>query len=98
MISRSQVQHVSHLARLALTPAEEERFTEQLGSILAYVEQLSQLDTTGIDPLMSERSLNESLRPDQSCSWPSQEDLMGNAPERSGDFFKVPQILQTEAD
>jgi len=96
MISRSQVQHVAHLARLALTPAEEERFTEQLGSILAYVEQLSQLDTTGIDPVMSERSLTESLRPDQSRPWPSREDLMGNAPDRAGDFFKVPKILQTD--
>ncbi|MEN9204928.1 MAG: Asp-tRNA(Asn)/Glu-tRNA(Gln) amidotransferase subunit GatC [Thermostichales cyanobacterium SZTDM-1c_bins_54] len=96
MISRSQVRHVAHLARLALTAEEEERFTQQLGSILAYVEQLGQLDTTGIDPLLSEHSLNESLRPDRVQVWADREALFANAPDRAGDFFKVPKILEED--
>ncbi|GAB4218552.1 MAG: Asp-tRNA(Asn)/Glu-tRNA(Gln) amidotransferase subunit GatC [Synechococcales cyanobacterium] len=98
MITREDVQHVAHLARLALSPEEEERFTEQLGSILTYVEQLGQLETTGIDPLRDGHALNETLRQDQVRPWPDPETLLQNAPERSGDFFKVPKILHTEAD
>ena len=50
MIDRDQVQKVAHLARLSLSAPEEEQFTDQLNAILAYVEQLGELDTTDVPP------------------------------------------------
>ena len=50
MINREQVRKVALLARLELTPEEEEQFTAQLGRILEYFEQLSELDVTNVQP------------------------------------------------
>src|SRR5207302_8437292 len=50
-IDRAQVRHVARLARLALSPEEEERFAAQLGHVLEYIERLSAVDVSGVEPL-----------------------------------------------
>ena len=93
MIDREQVHKVANLARLNLTETEEEEFTGQLSSILAYFEQLSELDTTNVLPTTRAIELSNITRNDKLQPFPNKEDLLTAAPDPDGDFFSVPQIL-----
>ncbi|MEW6496455.1 MAG: Asp-tRNA(Asn)/Glu-tRNA(Gln) amidotransferase subunit GatC [Cyanobacteriota bacterium] len=96
MIDREQVHKVSTLARLEMTAQEEEQMTAQLSSILEYFEQLSELDTTDVQPTTRAIDVSNVTRPDELQPFPDREELLREAPEQDGDFFKVPQILQSE--
>lgn len=98
MLDREQVQKVAHLARLELTPEEEENFTTQLGSILDYFEQLSELDTTDVQPMTRAIELSNITRPDEIKSEVKPEELLREAPEQEDLFFRVPQILSSDED
>jgi aspartyl-tRNA(Asn)/glutamyl-tRNA(Gln) amidotransferase subunit C len=93
MIDREQVQKVAHLARLELTPDEEEQFTSQLSSILEYVEQLNELDTTDIPPTTRAIDVSNITREDECHPYAEPEALLEQAPEREDTFFRVPQIM-----
>lgn len=96
MIDREQVHKVANLARLEMTAEEEEQMTAQLSSILEYFEQLSELDTTDVPPTTRAIDVSNVTRPDQLQPYPNREDLLKEAPEQDGDFFKVPKILNSE--
>lgn len=96
MIDRDQVHKVALLARLELTPEEEEQFTTQMGSILEYFQQLSELDVRNVEPTTRAIDVSNITRPDAMHSYPNREALLKEAPEQEGDFFKVPQILGGE--
>ncbi|NDJ19557.1 Asp-tRNA(Asn)/Glu-tRNA(Gln) amidotransferase subunit GatC [Myxacorys almedinensis] len=93
MIDREQVQKVAHLARLKLTPDEEEQFTTQLNDILDYFEQLSELDVTDVQPTTRAIDVSNVVRPDHHQPYGQREALLENAPDRDGEFFKVPKIV-----
>lgn len=96
MIDRQQVQKVAHLARLKLTPEEEEKFTTQLSGILEYFEQLKELDTTNIAPMTRAIEVSNITRTDQLEPYSNREGILTCAPEQEGDYFKVPRILNEE--
>lgn len=96
MLDRDQVHKVALLARLNLTPAEEEQFTTQLGDILNYVEQLSELDTSEVQPTTRAIDVSNVTRPDTLQSSGDRDLILDSAPDRDGEFFKVPQILGGE--
>ncbi|MEI2581230.1 Asp-tRNA(Asn)/Glu-tRNA(Gln) amidotransferase subunit GatC [Scytonema sp. PRP1] len=96
MIDSEQVRKVAHLARLELTPEEEEKFTTQLGSILDYFEQLSELDVNNVPPTTRAIDVSNVTRADELQPYPNREDILQSAPEQEGDFFKVPKILNEE--
>ncbi|MBD2104884.1 Asp-tRNA(Asn)/Glu-tRNA(Gln) amidotransferase subunit GatC [Leptolyngbya sp. FACHB-261] len=93
MLDRDQVRHVARLARLELTPDEEERFTSQLVGILGYVEQLSELDTASVQPTTRAIDERNITRSDTLHPWPAPETLLDCAPDREEGYFKVPKIL-----
>ncbi|MCT7985453.1 Asp-tRNA(Asn)/Glu-tRNA(Gln) amidotransferase subunit GatC [Laspinema sp. A4] len=93
MIDREQIRKVAHLARLELTEAEEEQFTTQVGSILEYFEQLSELDTENIKPTTRAIDVSNVTRPDELQPFTDLQSIMDAAPDVEGDFFKVPKIL-----
>ncbi|MEO1095533.1 MAG: Asp-tRNA(Asn)/Glu-tRNA(Gln) amidotransferase subunit GatC [Cyanobacteria bacterium J06638_28] len=93
MIDHEQVRKVAHLARLELDPEEEGQFTTQLNSILEYVEQLSELDTTEVQPTTRAIEVSNITRTDQLESLSDRKSLLDNAPDREDDFIKVPKIL-----
>ena len=93
MIDKEQVRKVAHLARLELTPQEEEQFTSQLGSILDYFEQLSELDVTDVPPTTRAIDVSNVTRLDQLQEVSDRNSILDSAPEQEGDFFKVPKIL-----
>ncbi|MEO1401150.1 MAG: Asp-tRNA(Asn)/Glu-tRNA(Gln) amidotransferase subunit GatC [Cyanobacteria bacterium J06635_1] len=93
MIDLDQVRKVAHLARLDLTTDEEAQFTEQLNSILGYVEQLSELDTDNIEPTTRAIEVSNVTRKDELKPFEDREAILDCAPDREEDFFKVPKIL-----
>lgn len=95
-IDREQVHKVATLARLEMTAQEEEQMTVQISSILEYFEQLSELDTADVPPTTRAIDVSNVTRPDQLQPFPDREELLREAPEQDGDFFKVPKILQAE--
>lgn len=96
MIDLEQVRKVASLARLELSEAEEQQFTSQLSSILEYVQQLDELDTQAVLPTTRAIEVSNITRPDRLETFAEREAILDSAPEREGDFFKVPKILGGE--
>jgi len=92
-LTRSDVEHVAHLARLGLTEAELARFEDQLNHILDQYAVLGTLDTEHIAPTAQVIELENILRDDAVVESLTVAEALQNAPERSGDHFVVPAIL-----
>ena len=92
-IDQAQVRKVARLSRLELTEAEVEEFTGQLIAILDYVEKMNELDTDNIEPLAHCLPISNVFRQDRVKESLGTEKTLGNAPQRDGEFFKVPKIL-----
>ena len=95
-ISRADVAHVAHLARLALTDDELERFTEQLGAILDHAQDVAALDTSGVEPTAHPVPLDNVLRDDVVRPTLDRVEVLSQAPAAEGPFFRVPRILGEE--
>ena len=95
MLDREQVHKVAHLARLELSPAEEETFAAQLSDILAYFEQLSELDVSDVPPTTRTIDVSNVTRLDSLKPHVDREEILAGAPDRDGEFFKVPRIINT---
>ncbi|WP_181347901.1 Asp-tRNA(Asn)/Glu-tRNA(Gln) amidotransferase subunit GatC [Thalassobacillus sp. CUG 92003] len=93
-ISKEQVKHVAHLARLAISEDEADKFTKQLDDIITYAEQLNELDTSGVEPTTHVLDLKNVMRKDEPKKWLEQEDVLKNAPEKQDGQFKVPSVLE----
>jgi aspartyl-tRNA(Asn)/glutamyl-tRNA(Gln) amidotransferase subunit C len=92
-ISKKQVEHVAHLARLTLTEEELEKMTGQLDNILSYIDKLNELDTDQVNPTSHVFSVCNAFRDDTvKESLPRNEALM-NAPKQNGEMFQVPRII-----
>ncbi|KPL22372.1 MAG: glutamyl-tRNA amidotransferase [Phycisphaerae bacterium SM1_79] len=92
-IDRAQVRKVAKLSRLELTEAEVEEFTGQLSAILDYVEKMNELDTDNVEPLAHCLPISNVFREDSVKESLGTEKALANAPQRDGEFFKVPKIL-----
>ncbi|MGQ9858888.1 MAG: Asp-tRNA(Asn)/Glu-tRNA(Gln) amidotransferase subunit GatC [Thermodesulfobacteriota bacterium] len=93
-ITRQQVEHVADLARLRFEEDELERMTAQLAAILAYMEQLREVDTTGVQPTTHAMELFNVFREDQIRPSMGQQEALANAPKRSGESFQVPRVIE----
>ncbi|QDP39255.1 Asp-tRNA(Asn)/Glu-tRNA(Gln) amidotransferase subunit GatC [Radiobacillus deserti] len=93
-ISKEQVKHVAHLARLAITDEEVEKMTEQLGAIIKYAELLNELDTDQVKPTTHVLDLKNVMRKDEPRKWINKEDALKNAPDQENGQFRVPSILE----
>jgi len=94
VISRDDVVHVARLARLALTDADLETMREQLNAILSHIDALRGVDTAGIEPTSHAVPQFNVMRDDDPRPCLSVEEMLANAPDRAGDFFRVPRIIE----
>ena len=94
MISREDVEHVARLARLALTPEELERMRTQLNSILVHIDALKAVDTEGIEGTSHAVPLVNVMRDDEPQPCFAADAMLANAPDRAGEFFRVPRIIE----
>ena len=94
IISKEEVKHVAHLARLAITEEEAEKFAEQLGKITDFAEQLNELDTTNVEPTSHVLPLVNVLREDVAKEGLPLEKVMLNVKEQEAGQIKVPSIME----
>jgi aspartyl-tRNA(Asn)/glutamyl-tRNA(Gln) amidotransferase subunit C len=88
------VRYVAHLARLALTPEQEQKMAAQLRSVLGYIEKLKEVDVTGVEPTAHAFPLVNVTRPDEVRPSMSHEEAMRNAPAQANGLFIVPKIVE----
>lgn len=93
-LPRETVLKVAQLARLQLSPAEVEEFTQQLGAILDYVSRLDQLDTREVEPMVHAIELVNVFREDVLVPSLPRAAALSNAPKTDGKYFLVPAILE----
>lgn len=92
-LSREDVEHVAHLARLGMSPEEIDRIRDELNHIIDQYTKLAELDTEHIPPTAQTIELENILRDDVVRPSLPVEDVLRNAPARDGDQFVVPAIL-----
>ena len=97
-ISLADVRHVAKLARLALPEQKLQTLTQQLESILEYVAKIGQVDMTGVEPMAHALPLHNVLREDVARPGLKLEQVLQNAPETDGPFFKVPKVIGGDED
>jgi len=88
------VKYVAHLARLALSPEEEERIGAQLGGVLGYIEKLKEVDVSNVEPTAHAFPLVNVTRPDEVQPSISPEEALRNAPAHANGLFIVPKIVE----
>jgi len=88
------IKYVAHLARLSLTPEEEQKLAAQLGGVLGYIEKLKEVDVSGVEPTAHAFPLVNVTRPDEVRPSMPQEDALRNAPAQASGLFLVPKILE----
>ncbi|MBI4664983.1 MAG: Asp-tRNA(Asn)/Glu-tRNA(Gln) amidotransferase subunit GatC [Nitrospinae bacterium] len=92
-LSLKETRHVATLARLALTPEDEERYGAQLSAILDYISQLNELDTSAVEPTSHALDLKNVFREDKMAQ-PFEAGLWEkNAPSADHGHFRVPKVL-----
>ena len=95
-ITREDVLHVAKLAELDLTEEEIGRLEVQLNDILAAVGKVSELDLSDVTPTSHPLAVVNALRPDELRPSLPLDDVFANAPDREGDYFRVPPTGVTE--
>ena len=92
-ITADQVSWIAHLARLEMPPAELDLLQRDLSAIVDYVNELQKLQTDSVEPLAHPLDLANVFRDDIPVPSPGVDAMLANAPERKGDFFAVPAVL-----
>jgi aspartyl-tRNA(Asn)/glutamyl-tRNA(Gln) amidotransferase subunit C len=92
-ISRDEVAHLAHLARLALTDGELDSFAGQLDAILGHVSQIQAVDVTGVEPTGNPLKDVNVFRSDTPQACLTQEEALAEAPKAVDGRFAVPRIL-----
>ena len=93
-ITLEQVRHVARLARLELSPDDEQRLRADMDEMLAYVDKLNELDTKDVAPTTQVGEAGTPMRDDEVTNHSAPNDMLANAPARQGNFFKVPKIIE----
>ncbi len=88
------VKDVAHLARLSLSPEEEQKIGAQLGQVLGYIEKLKEVDVSGVEPTAHAFPLVNVMRPDEVRPSLPHEEALRNAPAQANGLFIVPKIVE----
>jgi aspartyl-tRNA(Asn)/glutamyl-tRNA(Gln) amidotransferase subunit C len=94
-ITKEQVEHVAHLARLTFTEEEIDAFTKDLADIIDFAEQLNELDTDGVEETTHVLDMANVLREDVIHESLSREEALLNAPDARDGQVKVPKVLES---
>ena len=88
------VRRIAKLARLGVDDAEIARLQTELSGILGWIEQLSELDLEGVEPISGVGQAALRLRPDVVTDGDKAEAVLSNAPDRAGPFYSVPKVVE----
>jgi len=93
-VDAATVRRIAHLARIAVAEEEVEHLRGEINAILAFVEQLSEVDVEGIEPMTSVTPMQMKRRHDVVTEGGDEDAILRNAPAREGDFFVVPKVVE----
>ncbi len=93
-VDSEMLHKIAHLARLELDPAEESDLLESLNGVLTWMEQLNELDTTGVEPLTHIADGLNVMRNDVVANQLPREQALANAPQHDEQFFLVPNVME----
>jgi aspartyl-tRNA(Asn)/glutamyl-tRNA(Gln) amidotransferase subunit C len=93
-VSTQQVRHIAKLARIAMSDDEIERLAPELNNILGWIEQLSEVNTDGVEPLTAVIDQKLRLRDDVVNDGNIRDEVLANAPEAQHGFFAVPKVIE----
>ena len=93
-VDAATVRRIAHLARIAVAEDEVEHLRGELNAILAFVEQLSEVDVEGVEPMTSVIPMEMKKRPDEVTDGGIPDDILKNAPVAQDGFFVVPKVVE----
>lgn len=93
-VDSEALQKIAHLARLEVRPEEETDLLSSLNGVLTWMEQLNEVDTTGVEPLTHMSDETNVLRDDVVGNHLPREQALANAPQHDGQFFEVPKVME----
>lgn len=93
MIDKKTIEHIAKLARLEITDLEATEYSQQLGKALTHFEQISKINTDGVEPLLTPAEIEPFWREDEPKQEFNPEEMTRNAPSRAGNLFKVPPVV-----
>jgi aspartyl-tRNA(Asn)/glutamyl-tRNA(Gln) amidotransferase subunit C len=93
-LDRKAVAHIATLARIKVGDAELDALAGELNGILQWVEQLAEVDTSGVEPMTSVRPMQLKRRPDAVTDGGKRDEILANAPETTNGFFVVPKVVE----
>src|ERR1700682_1326538 len=93
-VDADTVRRIAHLARIKVAEDEIEHLKGELNAILAFVEQLSEVDVEGVEPMTSVTPMAMKKRPDEVTDGEIADDIVKNAPAREDHFFVVPKVVE----
>jgi aspartyl-tRNA(Asn)/glutamyl-tRNA(Gln) amidotransferase subunit C len=93
-VDADTVRRIAHLARIAVSDAEIEHLKGELNAILAFVEQLAEVDVTGVEPMTSVTPMEMKKRADVVTDGGIPDDIIKNAPVTEDHFFVVPKVVE----
>ena len=93
-ITKQEVEHVAHLARLEFQEQEKEKLTGQLNGILTYMDKLNEIDTKGVEPMTHATFMVNVFRDDEVRPSLGSAAALSNAPDASGSCFRVPKVIE----
>ena len=93
-VDAATVRRIAHLARIAVTEAEVPHLQGELNAMLAFVEQLSEVNVDGVEPMTSVPPMEMKKRADVVNDGEIPDDIVGNAPETQNHFFLVPKVVE----
>lgn len=92
-IDHKTVDEVAHLARLEFDAAGKDAMVKDMNNMLAFIEKLNELDTTGVEPLIYMTDESNVLREDVVKETITQKEALFNAPKKDSDYFKAPKVI-----
>ena len=92
-IDKETVEQMAKLAHLKLSGSQIDEYTQQMSVVLKYFDEISKVDTTDVEPMVTPALVESFWREDEVRSDFSVEEIMANAPLRVGNLFKVPQVV-----
>ena len=93
-VDATTVRRIARLARIAVSEDEIGHLQDELNAILAFVEQLSEVDVTGVEPMTSVIPIALKARPDKVTDGGIADQILGNAPASEDGFFLVPKVIE----
>ena len=93
-LQKEDVEKIAHLARLQISESEIDGYARQLSNILAFVEQMNEVDTDGVEPMAHPQDLAARLRPDQVTETDQRDAFQQNAPCVENGLYLVPKVIE----